>query len=449
VFFGLLAVDALMQIRHAPRYGAGSFNVAQLRILDAVGPGRTSYELCELVNAYLFVTIACGVGTRVALPIAAAVYSWLYFGSQLDSYQHHYLVALLLWLACFVPWERPEGARADTPVKTWALRLILLQLGIMYLWAAISKMTPAWWDGSTLGRQIAGPLRSLIDATVGIRAASIGVVFLELTLAFTVWNPRMWWFASSAGLLFHGAILVSGLEIGLFAWLMIGLYVLLIPDRVWIWIAQRGFGPRAVAVPAAARAWIRGRGRWPLWLAGLATALVLGMASRFDHAVPLAIVLSIVLALRTFRALVRSRPTLAWLGAAHMLAFATWFAVDRATTVASDYYVFWGGSARRLGDTESAMRAYERLVQISPDNASGHYQLGRLLLSRDRADDGLAELHVAERLAPEQGRAFVAEAQWLAAHGGRDAALAKARDAARAEPSDPDARRLVEALSKP
>src|SRR5437762_505916 len=29
VLFGLLAIDALLQIRHAPRYGVGGFNVAQ------------------------------------------------------------------------------------------------------------------------------------------------------------------------------------------------------------------------------------------------------------------------------------------------------------------------------------------------------------------------------------------------------------------------------------
>jgi hypothetical protein len=442
VLFGLLAVDALMQIRHAPRYGAGGFNVAQLRILDAVGPGRTSYELCQLINAYLFVTIACGVGTRIALPISAAIYSWLYFGSQLDSYQHHYLIALLLWLACFVPWERPEGARPDAPIKTWALRLILLQIAIMYLWAAISKMAPAWWDGSTLGRQIGGPLRSLIDATVGIRAASIGVVFVELALACTIWNRRTWLFAAPAGLLLHVAILVSGLEIGLFAWLMIGLYVLVLPDRIWIWLVSR-------VVPDSTRTWFRGRASWLLWLAGFAIAIVLGIASRFDHAVALTIVLAIVLAIRTFLAVVRGRPALAWLAAAHVLAVATWFTVDRATTVASDYYSFWGGSARRLGDSESALRAYERLVEVSPDNASGHYQLGRLLLSRDSAEDGLAELHAAQRIAPQQARAFVAEAHWLATHGQRDEALAKAREAARAEPSDAEARRLVDRLSKP
>src|SRR5512140_1302697 len=73
VLFALLAADALLQIRHAPRYGAGGFNVAHLPGLDALGATRASYGIAELVNAYLFVLIACGIATRWLLPIATAI----------------------------------------------------------------------------------------------------------------------------------------------------------------------------------------------------------------------------------------------------------------------------------------------------------------------------------------------------------------------------------------
>src|SRR3569623_3614377 len=96
VLFGLLALDALLQIRHAPRYGAGGFNAAQLPFLDALGPTRVSYGVGELINAYLLTLAAFGVATRWVLPPAAAIYAWLNFGSQLASYQHHYLVSMIL-----------------------------------------------------------------------------------------------------------------------------------------------------------------------------------------------------------------------------------------------------------------------------------------------------------------------------------------------------------------
>src|SRR5574338_1095790 len=55
VFFGLLALDALLQLRHAPRYGASGFNVAQLPLLDGFGPARVTYAFAQLACSYLFV----------------------------------------------------------------------------------------------------------------------------------------------------------------------------------------------------------------------------------------------------------------------------------------------------------------------------------------------------------------------------------------------------------
>src|SRR6185436_6474010 len=186
-----------------------------LRFLDALGPGRVGYEVGQLSETYLFTLAALGLSTRTVLPIAAALYAWLYFGSQLDSYQHHYLVALIVALACFVPWRRPRDSTPATPVRSWALRLILVQLGIMYLWAAISKLDPAWTSGQTLGSQLTGSLRSLIDGTVGIRAASLGVIAAELVLAGTIWLRPAWRIAAPLGIALHVGIVASGLEIGL------------------------------------------------------------------------------------------------------------------------------------------------------------------------------------------------------------------------------------------
>ncbi|HEY6034657.1 MAG TPA: HTTM domain-containing protein, partial [Kofleriaceae bacterium] len=260
VVFALLAADALSQIRHAPRYGSG-FNVAQLPGLDALGPGRVAYGVCELVLAYAFVLIACGVATRWLVPIAAVIYNWLYFGSQLDSYQHHYLVAMLLIVACFVPWERPSDGKValDQPVKSWALRLILVELAILYLWAAISKLDPQWLNGSALALQLHGSLRSLIDATIGMHAVAILVPITELVLV-AVWMRPAWPYLAPLGILFHLGIVWTGLEIGLFAWLMIGLYLFVVPDRVYV-VAVRGLAPvRArmvrLAEALASRRWI-------------------------------------------------------------------------------------------------------------------------------------------------------------------------------------------------
>ena len=421
VLFGLLALDALIQIRHAPRYGSG-FNVAQLPFLDSLGPGRVGYAIGQLIEAYVFVLIACGVAIRWLVPIGATIYAWLYFGSQLDSYQHHYLIAMILVLACCVPWQRQPLA---TPVKTWALRLILVELAILYVWAAISKLDAHWLDGLALSTQIHGPLRSLIDATVGMKAVAILVPLTELALAF-VWLRPAWRVLAPLGIAFHLGIVWSGLEIGMFAWLTIGLYAFVIPDGAYLWIAKR--------LPDVS---------WPVpgmtaYVVSLVAALGLAMICRFPGSLAVAIVASII----SIGAMIRGRR----IALPHLLAMVVWVVVDRGSTITRDYYKFWAGTSRRLKDP-NALEAARSYAQVAPDDANARYAYGTALLDQDDPA-GLDELHASERLDTQRARAYISEARWLAAKGRQAEALAAARAGAAADPDDTEAHSLFTTLSK-
>jgi hypothetical protein len=436
VVFAVLAVDALMQIEHAPRYGAGGFNVAQLPLLDALAPGRVLYSVGQLVLAYLFVLVACGALTRYVLPIATAIYGWLYFSSHLDSYQHHYLVWLVLVISCFVPWQRQAGAIATTPVRSWALRLLYIQLALLYLWAAVSKMNSAWLDGKALSLQMSGVVRSIIDHTIGIKGSAWFVLVTELVLAATVWNKRTWFIAFPLGIALHAGILVASLDIGLFAWLMLGIYLLVLPDRVYLWAG--GKLPRLGRVP------VDGALQWIAWMFAAATGLLLAGTSRWDHGWPVGV--GLLAALLGATIVTRKRDSVARLAVAHVLAFTMWAAVDRTTKTASDYYRLWGGSSKRLGDPKTSEYAYRRMTQIAPHEGGGHYQLGKLLIERGAAEEGVAALHRAQEAEPLRARAYVAEARWLAANQRLDEAIAKAREATIVEPGDQDAASLLNQL---
>ncbi len=439
VIFALLAVDAVLQISHAPRYGAGGFNVAQLSFLDDLGPGRVAFGTCQLLLAYGFVLIAFGVATRVLVPICAAIYAWLYFGSQLDSYQHHYLMVLVLAIASFVPWQRPADVEPATPVRTWAVRLLLVQLGIMYLWAAVSKMNLAWVDGRTLGLQMTGAVGSLIKSTVGFKVVAVLVIAVELVLAATVWARPAWRLAAPLGIAFHAGIIFTKLEIGLFAFLMLGIYVLVVPDRLWVSVMS---GPLDALAKRLARP------SWIAWGAGLALSIVIAFVVRLESAFVIAIATCVVPLGVAVYGLVRGggTPRVA-VGVAHVLAIVLWLIVDRATSVTVDYYRFWAGSQRRLGAAETAERAYRRFVEVAPGEESAHFQLGRLLITRGATDEGLAHLHEAQRLEPAKARAFVEEARYLQRQGRTAEAIEKAKQATFADPSDAQARAVLDALT--
>jgi hypothetical protein len=431
VLFALLALDALLQIRHAPRYGTG-FNVANLGFLDALAPGRGAYVVTQLALATLFVTAACGVATRVVVPIAAALYSWLYFASQLDSYQHHYLVAMVLVLASFVPWHSQ-----DARVRSWALRLILVELAVMYAWAAISKLDASWLDGRTLALQLGSSANiphdklsltsRLIEATIGWPTAAKLVVLAECTLAATVWHRRGWLVALPLGVLFHAGILFTDLDIGLFAQLMIAVYLLVVPDELFVAIRA----PELPVLPVLARYLV------------VVPAVVLGAVARFDHAIPVTIVLAVAaLAITATPLAHRDRA-----GAALLAAMLLWTGVDRLTSVSIDYYRLWGGSARRLGHLDDAEQAYRTWVALEPNRGEPRWKLGRVLLEHDNPTDGLVELHIARDLDPHLARAWLDEARWLDGKGRHREALEVARAGLAAEPGSSEARALVDSLS--
>ncbi|MEZ4366551.1 MAG: HTTM domain-containing protein [Kofleriaceae bacterium] len=434
-FFTLVAIDCVLAVGHAPRYGAGGFNVAHLPGLDGLAPGRVAMGVASLVTAYACVLAALGVATRVVVPVAAALYGWIYFSSQLDSYQHHYLIALLLVLACAVPWTAtapPPPARGTPPpprIASWALRLVLVQLALVYAWAAISKLDGHWLDGSALAEQIkTGRAHDLITATIGMKAAAIGVVLVELALAATLWHRRGWWVALPLGVGLHAGIAITDLEIGLFAYLMLALYLLVVPDSLYDALARRWpWRGRTFAAPPTA-----------VGLGAVALAIVVGVALTARADLPdawLALVLAAPLSAVALVGAWRARPrALVRVAVAHVAALGLWLVVDAASATSIDYYRFWGGSSARLGDPVTAARAYQAVLDIDASNGNAHYQLAKLAQRRGDLVDAEAHLRRAVALEPARARARVLLATLLAGRGEAAAARTLVEEALALEP---------------
>src|SRR5690606_32930313 len=90
------------------------------------------------------------------------IYGGIYFWSQADSYQHHYLIALLLLLTCFLPFdalpglERPREGGWPKATRSWATALIYVQVGVVYLYTGITKSSPDWLSGWGMTQVVTG-----------------------------------------------------------------------------------------------------------------------------------------------------------------------------------------------------------------------------------------------------------------------------------------------------
>ena len=458
-FFTLVGLDGILQLPHAPRYGAGDFNVGHIAWLQDLlpEPGRALMVVIFLLQAYLGLRIAMGAAVRTSVWLLTGLYGYAYFVSQLDSYQHHYLVFLILLLCCFVPWRaatgdapsaqkttgtagRPDHAR----VTSWALRLILVQVGIVYLWAAITKCESLWLDGTLLTRQLQpGTARDMAE-WLGMGSAATAVMLAEFFLAFALISGRLWRFALVVGVSLHAGIEFGAeLRIGIFSYYMFGLYLLLVPDR---WAAPIGAQLARMLAPLRSGFARLAQSRTVLLTgtaAGLSAGLLLGMSLPLAEGLWFAGICTgftlivwgcELIAFRSTRgsthaAGTRRQRALALI-VAHAIACAAIPLLPETHERIADYYKYWAGSARRLGDWEQAGAGYAQLVKLRPDWAPAHYYLGRIAHRDKRTDDALSHYQRAQRANDRDYRSFL-QAALLHHNAGRGPqALAAAQHAA-------------------
>ncbi|MCA9526403.1 MAG: HTTM domain-containing protein, partial [Myxococcales bacterium] len=144
-FFGLLAVDLWLNfVEHAPRYGAGDMNATQFAWLDTwlPVPSAAVVGAAWLIGGFLAARAALGLAVRQSAVLLALLYGGVYVWCQADSYQHHYLICLLLLVFAFIPdaawrgrWTERSASRregdAASDARHWALRMIYVQLALV------------------------------------------------------------------------------------------------------------------------------------------------------------------------------------------------------------------------------------------------------------------------------------------------------------------------------
>jgi tetratricopeptide (TPR) repeat protein len=91
-------------------------------------------------------------------------------------------------------------------------------------------------------------------------------------------------------------------------------------------------------------------------------------------------------------------------------------------------------------DLESALAAYSRRIDLTPNDAGAHIDLGDVYRAQDRLDEALAEYLIASLLDPANVKALATAAQIHAAAGRDDSAVTLLRRAVALNPSHLEAR---------
>ncbi|MEZ5016258.1 MAG: HTTM domain-containing protein [Flavipsychrobacter sp.] len=184
-FLGALTSGWVKEVYITTQY---NFTFIGFEFLHALhGPIMYWYYAIMLLCALL---IALGWFYRPASIIMAILWTGFYFSQKNHYNNHYYLMVILCWLMTLMPANKRASLdvkwRHVSPAYTcarWYILVFIIQIGIMYTFAAIAKMNPDWLQ--------AMPIKLWFSKKASI--PYIGKLY------GTAWFP---WFVAYGGLLF-------------------------------------------------------------------------------------------------------------------------------------------------------------------------------------------------------------------------------------------------------
>jgi hypothetical protein len=178
-----------------------------------------------LASALLLSDRAARAGSALLGLTLATTMLW-----EQQTYSNHWvLVTTVSLLFALVPRTDATGT-----VPYWPVFLVRMQLASLYLWTGIAKLNPQYFTGRPLKWGTIDLIGSNTPEKLWV-LISIGVVALELSLAFALWLPRVRGWALLLGTAMHLGIGLLGkgpVELVPFQLAVFAVYVLFATDPV-------------------------------------------------------------------------------------------------------------------------------------------------------------------------------------------------------------------------
>jgi hypothetical protein len=206
---------------------AGGWSVLDLWNSDIAAIGLL------LLLALAGVCLMAGVWPRAAAAVVFVVFVSL---SKRDPFVGNAGDGLIRILALYLSLGPGGGRVGSYPLRApWALRLIQVQISLLYLatvWAKLQGTT--WPDGTAVGYAfrledlVRFPVPDLAKYLVVAHALTWAVVAIELSIGLLVWVGRLRPWVLLAGVCLHLAIEYR-LRVGFFSWAILTSYLAFVP----------------------------------------------------------------------------------------------------------------------------------------------------------------------------------------------------------------------------
>jgi hypothetical protein len=160
--------------------------------------------------------------------------------------------------------RRKTGSAWRFPLRpAWPLRLVQIQVAVMYLFAVVHKLGGMTWrDGTAAAYPIRVPdmvrfpvPSFLADSALAAHVLTWGTLAIEISIPLLVWSRRTRPWVLGLGVALHLGIDYS-LRAGLFSWVVLAGYIAFVPPETMTRVLERG----RLSLWRSARA----RPRWPV-----------------------------------------------------------------------------------------------------------------------------------------------------------------------------------------
>ncbi len=222
--------------------------------------GETMY-IVYATMAVLGVMVMLGYRYRFAVTSYGLLWTVSYLLQKSSYNNHYYLLILLCGLMALLPAHRyysldvKKGfVMQSLTCPRWCLLIFVLQVGIVYFFAAIAKLYPGWTAGEPIAIWFAGKAHFFLIGSLlqqeWLQQLVVygGIAFNALIVPLMLWK-RTRPYAFAVGVVFH-LFNSAVFHIGIFPYMMIGICVFFFPPEQ----IRRWFFRRKPAVTASATA---------------------------------------------------------------------------------------------------------------------------------------------------------------------------------------------------
>jgi hypothetical protein len=209
-------------------------------------PSRSVYLALLGIQIFAALVAALGPLARPLLLLASSIGLYLLCCDRLAYHNNRYVLHLMVFLLAFTPCDRslrafgPKLGTEQRRALVWAQRLMQIQISLVYIASAGSKLVDADWRGGQVlflryqniikwwierGHPLPEPAMNALSSPVFADLTSKAAIGTELFVALGLWFARTRAFAFWLGALLHLGIEL-GASVEIFSFLMWASYLL-------------------------------------------------------------------------------------------------------------------------------------------------------------------------------------------------------------------------------